>query len=153
MAPTIFALTAFLTSVIAGFMIFYCILVGRYFNFIVKSGYHSGLSDRYAEFRAQSGVVRCHGALVGLQAIVAVVSAFLNWGNYPHWINLAPIAPLPLLFVTHIVTGFRKAEGRVNGGRDLSSQNKTIYLRYNIPLHLFHSMTYSTAALVLILSL
>jgi hypothetical protein len=152
MTDTLLSLLTFMTALVAGLMLFYCIILGRFFDYLLRQGEVEVFTRYYAPFRKESGVVKIYGGVWGVQVLLALASLVTSssWskGQIDVGTVVALLAPL-LLVTTHGLTGFSAAEGRVNSGVS-DEHDRTLYLRLNLPLHLLHLVVYSLAALLLI---
>jgi len=147
---TIYNLNIFQTALVAGFMTFYLIGLGRYFNFLLDNNFTEGFTKYYSLFRQSSNVVTVLNIFLGMQLIIALLSLVLNFRRQPlPGQIIALLAPI-ILMAIHSITGFSQSENLINSGTNLSDINIANYLKYNIPLHIIYSIIYSLGSLLLI---
>jgi uncharacterized protein YacL len=146
----IYSLNIFLTALCAGFMTFYCIGLGRYFNFLLSNNLIDGFTKYYAQFRENSNAVSVLNIFLGIQMIIAFLSIIFNFRKQPLISQIiALLAPI-ILVTLHSLTGFSHSENLINSGSDFSDLYIANYLKYNIPLHIIYVIMYSTSSLLLI---
>ena len=146
----IYSLNIFLTALCAGFMIFYCIGSGRYFNYLLSNNLIDGFTKYYSQFRENSNAVSVLNIFLGIQMIIAFLSIIFNFRKQPLIGQIIALLA-PIIIVTlHSLTGFSQSENLINSGSDYSDLNIANYLKYNIPLHIIYIIMYSTSSLFLI---
>jgi hypothetical protein len=69
------------TGLLAGFLVAHCLILGRFFTWMVASGWQPVLGETYAIFRQEQGV-RGYLALLMLQTLATLgflVAVFVSW--------------------------------------------------------------------------
>ena len=141
------------TGVLAGFLVGHCLILGRFFSWMVASGRQPLLSETYAVFREEQGV-QGYVALLVLQTLATIlflVAALVKRSG----VGIATVAALasPLWYAVHFGSGFALVERTVVGS--LQPVPPTIGSRFvslNLPVHLFAAVLI-VAALSLLLTL
>ena len=141
----LYSLTIILTAVIAGFMLSYCITLGAYFNHLLQTRKDEGFSSYYAPFRKSKQAVFWYKLVCGTQIVMAILSClFSSQTLFPKVIALIPFL---LLFICHLLTGFGKSEEHIHSGLPIDDLHRSIYLKWNFPLHFFYFLTFFISAL------
>lgn len=146
----VFNLNIFLTTMISSIMIYYCIVLGRYFNFLLANNLLEGFTEYYSPFRNSSNATIIMNSILIIQLIVAATSLIINYRTralFGQFIALA--APL-LLIILHLLSGFAMAEGAITAASDLTESQINKFLWLNLPLHIIYSVAYGLGALLLI---
>lgn len=142
----LYRLTIVMTALMAGFMLSYCITLGSYFNYLLAEVRDEGFSDYYAPFRKSTRVVFWYRSACGLQILLAILSCLLSpQESLP---KITALVPFTVLFLCHWLTGFGKSEERINSGLPIDQHHRATYLKWNIPLHVFYFLAFSTSALI-----
>ena len=141
----LYSLTIILTAVIAGFMLSYCITLGAYFNHLLQTRKDEGFSSYYAPFRKSKQAVFWYKLVCCTQIVMAILSClFSSQTLFPKVIALIPFL---LLFICHLLTGFGKSEEHIHSGLPIDDLHRSIYLKWNFPLHFFYFLTFFISAL------
>lgn len=141
----LYSLTIILTAVIAGFMLSYCITLGAYFNHLLQTRKDEGFSSYYAPFRKSKQAVFWYKLVCCTQIVMAILSClFSSQTLFPKVIALVPFL---LLFICHWLTGFRKSEEHIHSGLPIDNLHRSIYLKWNFPLHFFYFLAFFISAL------
>jgi hypothetical protein len=147
---TIYSLNIFLTVLCAGFMLYYCIVTGRYFNFLLINKLVDGFTKYYSQFRENSNAISVLNIFLGIQMIIAFLSIIFNFRKQALMGQIiALLAPI-ILVTLHSLTGFSQSENLINSGTDFSDIYIANYLKYNIPLHSIYVIIYASGSLLLI---
>ena len=137
------------TLAYAGAMIMYCITLGSYFSYLVRSNRLEGFTEYYGVFRNTSNVKRNFFIFMIGQFLLALISFIFN--RDMAWLpQILAILGLPIIGLGHKLTGFLVSEDRINSARDLDPKLAKNYLDYNIPLHLVYSLVYLLAGIFLL---
>ncbi|MEX2804522.1 hypothetical protein AB3329_05320 [Streptococcus sp. H31] len=147
----LYDVTIVLTAMMAGFMLSYCLTIGRYFNYLLETAKYDGFSAYYSPFRREKRVPRQYAVCVLGQFIMAVLSLFFSWQSGTWLARMGAVLPLLLLLAAHRLTGFGESEEEINSGR-MSETMRRIYLKWNLPLHFSYFLLYFAASLFLIWS-
>lgn len=140
-----YSLTIILTAVIAGFMLSYCITLGAYFNHLLQTRKDEGFSSYYAPFRKSKQAVFWYKLVCCTQIVMAILSClFSSQTLFPKVIALIPFL---LLFICHLLTGFGKSEEHIHSGLPIDDLHRSIYLKWNFPLHFFYFLAFFISAL------
>ena len=140
-----YSLTIILTAVIAGFMLSYCITLGAYFNHLLQTRKDEGFSSYYAPFRKSKQAVFWYKLVCCTQIVMAILSClFSSQTLFPKVIALIPFL---LLFICHLLTGFGKSEEHIHSGLPIDNLHRSIYLKWNFPLHFFYFLAFFISAL------
>jgi hypothetical protein len=140
---TIYSLNLFLTTLCAGFMTFYCIGLGRYFNFLLKNNLKDGFTKYYSLYRETGNTVSLLNVFLGTQMIIAIVSVILNFRKQPLSGQIIALLSPIFLMTLHFLTGFSESENLINSGSNFSDLYTANYLKYNIPLHIIYIILYA----------
>ena len=141
----LYSLTIILTAVIAGFMLSYCITLGAYFNHLLQTRKDEGFSSYYAPFRKSKQAVFWYKLVCCTQIVMAILSClFSSQTLFPKVIALVPFL---LLFICHWLTVFGKSEEHIHSGLPIDDLHRSIYLKWNLPLHFFYFLTFFISAL------
>lgn len=141
----LYSLTIILTAVIAGFMLSYCITLGAYFNHLLQTRKDEGFSSYYAPFRKSKQAVFWYKLVCCTQIVMAILSClFSSQTLFPKVIALIPFL---LLFICHLLTGFGKSEEHIHSGLPIDDLHRSIYLKWNFPLHFFYFLAFFISAL------
>ena len=141
----LYSLTIILTAVIAGFMLSYCITLGAYFNHLLQTRKDEGFSSYYAPFRKSKKAVFWYKLVCCTQIVMAILSClFSSQTLFPKVIALVPFL---LLFICHWLTGFGKSEEHIHSGLPIDNLHRSIYLKWNFPLHFFYFLAFFISAL------
>ena len=141
----LYSLTIILTAVIAGFMLSYCITLGAYFNHLLQTRKDEGFSSYYAPFRKSKQAVFWYKLVCCTQIVMAILSClFSSQTLFPKVIALIPFL---LLFICHLLTGFGKSEEHIHSGLPIDNLHRSIYLKWNFPLHFFYFLAFFISAL------
>jgi hypothetical protein len=146
----IYSINIFLTALCAGFMTFYIIGLGRYFNFLLNNNLIDGFTNYYSQFRANSNAVSILNIFIGIQMIIAFLSIIINFRKQPIIGQIIALSAPIIIGTLHSLTGFSQSENLINSGSNFSDLYITNYLKYNIPLHMIYVVIYSTGSLLLI---
>ena len=135
------------TAMIAGFLTMYCLTIGGYFTFMVRTGRIDEFQRSYPVFRRRTRLKLVYALAMLLQFVIALVALAAGWGSGP--LGLVPAAcSLPLLLVVHALTGFTGPEEKLVSGQDLTDAELARYLRLNLPLHVIYACVYAASALI-----
>jgi hypothetical protein len=146
----IYSINIFLTALCAGFMTFYIIGLGSYFNFLLNNNLIDGFTKYYSQFRETSYTVSLLNIFMGTQLIIAFLSIILNFRKQALTGQLIALLAPVVLVTLHSVTGFSQSENLINSGFNFSDLYIANYLKYNIPLHIIYVVIYSIGSLLLI---
>lgn len=140
----------FLTALISGVMLFYCIRQGRYYNFLLENNLTDGLKVFNSQFLESTNAGTLMNGFLISQLVIAVLSLVLNFK-----IKILPgqVAAIlaPIILVTlNFATGFSQYESTITNGSDLSELNIQFFLKWNIPFHIIYSSSYGIASIWLI---
>lgn len=142
----IYDLTILATGMVAGFMLSYCVTLGHYYNFLLKTHRNKGFSDYYSVFRRQENISKRYAFCMGSQFVVGLLAVLFAQSHA----SLTALLPLPFLLLCHRLTGFGKAEETIVSGQSFDERQRQLYLHWNIPLHLTYSLVYACACLYLL---
>ena len=150
LATILLACDVLATGMIAGFLAMYCLTIGRYFTFMVRTGQADVLQRTYSEFRRRTRLKPVYDLIMLLQLLIALVALVACWSTGS--LSLIPaVCCLPFLLLVHGLTGFTRPEERLASGQSLTDAELSRYLRLNIPLHVIYACVYATAMLALLI--
>jgi len=147
---TLWFTTTALTGVLAGFLISHCLILGRFFNWMLAAGDDAFFSDIFAPFRTATRANVHYNAVLWLSLLVGLlwlVSSFVLQRDR----ILALTAGLSSFWVGAVffASGFAEAEEAVCSG--VADQAlRALYSALNLPLHRGFAVAYSLAFLVLL---
>lgn len=126
-------------------MLSYCITLGAYFNHLLQTRKDEVFSSFYTPFRKSQKAVFWYKLVCGTQIIMAILSClFSSQTLFPKVIALIPFL---LLFIFHWLTGFSKSEEHIHSGLPIDDLHRSIYLKWNFPLHFFYFLAFFISAL------
>jgi hypothetical protein len=137
-----------LTGLVAGFMLGHALILGRFVDWLLTAGTPAhGLA--YPAFRATAGRggLTAFYAVCGLQVIsvVAFLVLALASGRARGAAALAAVAGV-LWIVAHYASGFGALERQVvMATGEVPADIQGSFLRLNVPIHVFHAATLTTA--------
>lgn len=145
-----YSLNIYLTALISGVMLFYCIRQGRYYNFLLENNLTDGLSILNSQFLQSTNSGTLMNGFLITQLVVAFLSLVLNFKRILLPGQVAAILAPIVLVTLNFATGFSQCESMVTDGSDLSELNIQFYLKWNIPFHIIYTLSYGIASLWLI---
>lgn len=140
----------FLTALISGVMLFYCIRQGRYYNFLLENNLTDGLKVFNSQFLQYTNFGTLMNGFLITQLLVAILSFVLNFKRKILPGQVAAILAPVVLVTLNFATGFSQCESSITNGSDLSELNIKFFLKWNIPFHIIYSASYGIASLWLI---
>ena len=150
LSTTLLVCDVLATGMVAGFLTMYCLTIGGYFTFMVRTGKAEELQRTYPEFRRRTHLKPVYGSAMLLQFLIALVALAAGWGSGP--LGLVPAAcSLPFLLVVHALTGFTRPEERLVSGQHLTDAELARYARLNLPLHAVYACLYAASTLLLLI--
>ena len=150
LATILLACDVLATGMIAGFLAMYCLTIGSYFTFMVRTGRADELQRTYPVFRRRTHLKPVYGLTMLLQLLIALVALVACWSTGS--LSLVPaVCCLPILLLVHGLTGFTRPEERLASGQSLTDAELSRYLRLNIPLHAVDACVYAAAMLALLI--
>ena len=147
---TLRILTGISLAVAAGFALSYVITMGNLFSYLVRNGKEDFFGNTYAIFRKNSRAKYLYGIfLPGLPAIFGILSLF-DKASGTRLPLIAAIMIFPVYYtLLHRPTKFAMIEERLNSGKALSVEEKKLYIRYNLPLHITLGLLYLISSLMI----
>ena len=146
-----FRLTVAWTGIIAGFMISYVIVIGRFFNWLLRHNRYDVFTDAYSVFRKQDNPVTPYIAFVFTHLLLSLLLVGLSFAtSQVYWWTFMPLLCVPLFLTIHFGSPFGQAEKQVNSGQAEDATAVRNYLKFNIPLHLLYAIIFSTALIILL---
>lgn len=150
LSTTLLVCDVLATGMVAGFLTMYCLTIGGYFTFMVRTGKAEELQRTYPEFRRRTHLKPVYGSAMLLQLLVALVTLVAGRGTGV--LHLLPAACcLPFLLLVHGITGFTRPEERLVSGQRLTDAELARYARLNLPLHAVYACLYAASTLLLLI--
>jgi hypothetical protein len=136
------------TGLLAGFLLGHCLILGRFFSWMVASGRQPLISETYAVFRQEQGV-QAYLALLVIQTLATVLFLIVALVK-KRGVGIAAVAALasPLWYAVHFASGLAVVEPTVVGSlHPVPTELASRFVSLNLPVHLL-----ATALMVAALS-
>lgn len=146
----LFQLNVILTAILSGFMFSYALVLGNFLSYLVEKELGQAFFEAYARFRRERKVVTLYRLVMIAQTLLALLTLLLHGGTGPFFPLVLAVLDFPLLVLAHALTRYLPVEEKVNSGRRLTAEERTLYLRWNIILHLCYGLLYTGTALWLL---
>lgn len=146
MASVLHEVTVIWTALIAGFMVSYCLVLGRYFNWLLTSDNTDGFSNYYSVFRTEQNVKFPYIIFVFFQFFLSVINFGINWRSLDEWGWISILCVPAFLSIHFLLSPFGKAEGLINSSLSISKETARVYLIWNLPLHITYGFIFVIGA-------